>query len=286
MEITNWLGEFMKKLFAILIILIILFSFSLTGCHTVQNEPLDNNPIDNEAVQLTYRDTDVEPCDDQIDDHMTFPISEDGHMINYSSYYDELELMTTFQQLLEHTSSPFEYFNFLIVYGEYLSPENFDACILACEEKQISQLETFDGMIDNEFIQDAIMSVYDTNGHILNLSAIESPSAFSVIDEILQNGYKICCNDQRFIVKIDYRTYGIFEDYMSQEVVDYFSIRLNDAYVQSALIQRSDDYINVLNSNINAINNYIKNYPSALKEDMVLSMKHDYLQIIKEVGNL
>jgi hypothetical protein len=191
------------------------------------------------------------------------------------------DIIAEFKDMVESGTEPID---LLIFIDENIDKANTEAAtymvgeaIRISEDKKIDFTDKF----TEDNIQEKIYQALDENYEVdMNkLASAQDAELKALIDETIARKYKILSVEGFFMPLVDYSEYGIYHDYIDEELMDFINIYLDEsnrpAVLDAGIVVSANKFL----LRIDKAFKYLEKYPDSPRYDKVKQLNAGRLQI-------
>lgn len=160
---------------------------------------------------------------------------------------------------------------------KYLSVEKADEAVLALENRLKENQNYYINQVMAEEVQNAILLAYNLEENSLSIDDFKDDAYKTIVQNILDNGYKFFPEEGLFYPVVDYRALQIYDKYTSDEIRSYLEIFARDSDAPSSSIDDRVKMLEELSERLVLAEAHLMAYPEGQTFDMILDAYEMYM---------
>ena len=259
-----------KNILRLLALSALTASLALSGC--TKEEPSEVTPPEDTAHVTENAD---------VEDPDATEVTNESDGAEENVVYDpdkEALVFEEFKLSLFKGYSTIEAQNYLKNNIKYLGVEFADQAILELEKRQHENQNYYINQVMDEEIQNSILDGYNVEDHVFNIDDMKDGDHKTLVQTILDNGYKFFPEEGLFYPIVDYRQLQAYDKYTSNEIRSYLAIFARDSDAPTI----SDAHLNImveeLSERIIMAEEHLQNFPEGQTFDKVYDAYEMYMQ--------
>lgn len=160
---------------------------------------------------------------------------------------------------------------------KYLSVEKTDEAVLALENRLKENQNYYINQVMAEEVQNAILLAYNLEENSLSIDDFKDDTYKTVVQNVLDNGYKFFPEEGLFYPVVDYRALQIYDKYTSDELRSYLEIFARDSDAPSSSIDDRVKMLEELSERLVLTEAHLMAYPEGQTFDTVLGAYEMYM---------
>ncbi len=258
----------MKNKTMLLLIMVVVFTLMFTGCMSKKGDEEVSAPNEeNHIVDIDESQLDEQQEQELDEEDVKESKTEQEQNKLYEDYYIKLSQSYSTKEAVEFLDKNIKYFDVGLA----------DKSILDLEETLKKNQSYYIDKVMAEKVQLGLSEAY-YNSDDLKIDNISLDSAKLIVQEALDEGYKFFPEDGVIYPIIDYDKLSKYNEYLSDEMVSYLGILVNDTNSEISFAENSKKAMDELEKRLITVENHLTAYPEGSTFDTMYDAYEMYLK--------